>query len=370
MIATATTAYDDGQYAPARALYRLAAALPQGGHQERIYNGLYLTNRKLGDQDQAAEAFARLVAYGLEHNHLAVKFLFSSASTAFRPDLAISVPYPMWLRAIADQTAEAGAYLQLTGHASPSGSAELNDRLSLARAQRIARDLVRLDPELRGHLETRGAGIPRRPHDIRARESRHCMHACLTPDSHAATRWRDGNVPDSVLANHSPQDERAMQIRIAAALATIALLAACSNTPQTATTGAANGAGGVGGAGGVVPGSQQDLASNVGDRVYFAFDSSKLDPDNQTTLDRQAQWLQKYQQVPVQVAGNCDDRGTEEYNLALGQRRANAARDYLAARGVNPSRVETISFGKDRPIALGDNEEAWAKNRNATTSVR
>jgi len=160
-----------------------------------------------------------------------------------------------------------------------------------------------------------------------------------------------------------------MQTRTAAALATIALLAACSNTPQTATTGAGSGAGGLG-AGGAAPGSQQDLASNVGDRVYFAFDSSRLGPDDQVTLDRQAQWLQKYVQVGVQVAGNCDDRGTEEYNLALGQRRANAARDYLAARGVDPARVETISFGKDRPIALGDTEEAWAKNRNATTSVR
>jgi peptidoglycan-associated lipoprotein len=162
-----------------------------------------------------------------------------------------------------------------------------------------------------------------------------------------------------------------MQTRIAAALATIALLAACSNTPQTATTGAANGAGaGAATAGGAVPGSEQDLATNVGDRVYFAFDSSRLGPDDQITLDRQAQWLQRYPQVAVQVAGNCDDRGTEEYNLALGQRRANAARDHLVARGVNPTRIETISFGKDRPIALGDNEEAWAKNRNATTSVR
>jgi len=158
LITSATTAYDDGQYGPARALYRQAAALPEGGHQERVYNGLYLTNRSLGDEDQAAEAFARLVAYGLEHDHLAVKFLFSPGSTAFWPDPAISGPYPMWLRAIADQAAEAGACLRLTGHSSPSGSAELNDRLSLARAQRIARDLVRLDPELRGHLETQGAG--------------------------------------------------------------------------------------------------------------------------------------------------------------------------------------------------------------------
>jgi peptidoglycan-associated lipoprotein len=162
-----------------------------------------------------------------------------------------------------------------------------------------------------------------------------------------------------------------MHMKIAAALAAISLLAACSSTPQTATTGAGSGAGGgAATAAGVVPGSQQDLATNVGDRIYFAFDSSRLDTDSQGTLDRQAQWLQRYPQVGVQLAGNCDDRGTEEYNLALGQRRANAARDYLAARGVTPSRMDAISFGKDRPIALGDNEEAWAKNRNVTTSVR
>ena len=88
------------------------------------------------------------------------------------------------------------------------------------------------------------------------------------------------------------------------------------------------------------------------------------------TLDRQAAWLGRYPQVSVQVAGNCDERGTEEYNLALGQRRANAARDYLVARGVQSARITTISYGKDRPTALGDDEQAWAQNRNAITSVR
>ena len=96
----------------------------------------------------------------------------------------------------------------------------------------------------------------------------------------------------------------------------------------------------------------------------------QLSSDARATLDRQAGWLGRYPQVSVQVAGNCDDRGTEEYNLALGQRRANAARDYLVAQGVNSSRISTISYGKDRPTALGDNEEAWAQNRNAITSVR
>ena len=84
----------------------------------------------------------------------------------------------------------------------------------------------------------------------------------------------------------------------------------------------------------------------------------------------QTAWLGRYPQVSVQVAGNCDDRGTEEYNLALGQRRANAARDYLVARGVQSARITTISYGKDRPTALGNDEQSWAQNRNAITSVR
>ena len=92
--------------------------------------------------------------------------------------------------------------------------------------------------------------------------------------------------------------------------------------------------------------------------------------DARSTLDRQAGWLAQYQQVNVQVAGNCDDRGTEEYNLALGQRRANASRDYLVARGVAGARISTISYGKDRPTALGDNEQSWTQNRNTITSVR
>ncbi|MEO9190544.1 MAG: peptidoglycan-associated lipoprotein Pal [Acetobacteraceae bacterium] len=163
-----------------------------------------------------------------------------------------------------------------------------------------------------------------------------------------------------------------MTMKFLGAVALTALLAACSNTPP-ATTGASTGAG----AGttitttpGVGPGSQEDLATNVGDKVFFAFNQSSLTSDAQATLDRQAEWLQKYQQVQVQVAGNTDDRGTEEYNLALGQRRTNAARDYLVARGASSARINTISFGKDRPIALGDNEQSWAQNRNAITSVQ
>ena len=110
--------------------------------------------------------------------------------------------------------------------------------------------------------------------------------------------------------------------------------------------------------------------ANVGDRVFFDLARNTLSSDAQATLDKQAAWLERYPQVSVQIAGNCDDRGTVEYNIALGQRRANAARDYLAARGVASSRISTISYGKDRPTADGDDEQAWAQNRNAITSVR
>lgn len=159
-----------------------------------------------------------------------------------------------------------------------------------------------------------------------------------------------------------------MNSKTVSALAVIALLAACSsNNPNTA---ASTGTGATAATAGPAPGSEEDLVRNVGDRVFFAFDKSNLSDESRATLDRQATWLGRYPQVGVQIAGNCDDRGTEEYNLALGQRRANAARDYLVARGVNTGRITTISYGKDRPTALGDNEEAWAQNRNAITSVR
>jgi len=156
-------------------------------------------------------------------------------------------------------------------------------------------------------------------------------------------------------------------IGIAAALA---LLTACAGggPPPGAATSAGAGAT-TGPMAGPAPGSEEDLVQNVGDRVFFDFNQATLRPDAQTTLDRQAAWLARYPQVRVQVAGNCDDRGTEEYNLALGSRRANATRDYLVAKGVDPSRITTISYGKDRPVALGDNEEAWAQNRNTITSV-
>ena len=159
-----------------------------------------------------------------------------------------------------------------------------------------------------------------------------------------------------------------MNMKIYGALAAISLLAACSKTPTD--TGLQTGTGAQVTTSGPVPGSQEDLVANIGDRVFFDTALSKLSDDARSTLDRQSAWLQKYPQDNVQLAGNCDERGTEEYNLALGQRRANSARDYLVARGVASSRVTTISYGKDRPTAPGSDESSWQQNRNAITSVR
>jgi peptidoglycan-associated lipoprotein len=154
-----------------------------------------------------------------------------------------------------------------------------------------------------------------------------------------------------------------MNIKILGALSAVALLAACSTPEPTPAAPAAMKAG-------IVPGSQEDLVANVGDRVFYDFNKSIVRPDGKTTLDKQATWLAKYGSVNVQIAGNCDERGTEEYNLALGNRRANAAASYLKAKGVAAARMTTISYGKDRPTAQGSNEQAWAQNRNAITSVR
>ncbi|MFC7552086.1 peptidoglycan-associated lipoprotein Pal [Pseudoroseomonas wenyumeiae] len=166
-----------------------------------------------------------------------------------------------------------------------------------------------------------------------------------------------------------------MNIKLLSALAAAAMLTACASED---TSGAATGAGAAGGlgagsgglAGSVRPGSQEDLVANVGDRVFFALDSSSVGGDQRPVLERQAAWLAQYPQVTVAMEGHADERGTREYNLALGQRRANAARDILVSQGVSGSRISTISYGKDRPAALGSNEEAWAQNRRAVTVVR
>jgi peptidoglycan-associated lipoprotein len=173
-----------------------------------------------------------------------------------------------------------------------------------------------------------------------------------------------------------------MHSRILCSLALAAtLLAACSSDEHGVSNGAGAGAGmgageglGPGGAGyGVsqlTPGSEEDLVQNVGDRIFFDTDRSDLTDTAHTTLMRQVQWLQQHPTVSVLISGNCDERGTEEYNLSLGQRRAVIDANFLAAQGVGTSRLQTISYGKDRPVDPASTPEAWAKNRNAITQVR
>ncbi len=153
--------------------------------------------------------------------------------------------------------------------------------------------------------------------------------------------------------------------KLLTAFAAMALLAACSSEPETAATTGGGAAGNT-----IRPGSQEDLRANVGDRVLFQTDSSVVAAGERPVLERQARWMQQHAAVQVTVEGHADERGTREYNLALGQRRANAARDILVANGVSQARVQTISFGKDRPEALGSDESAWAQNRRAVTVVR
>nr|WP_321360015.1 peptidoglycan-associated lipoprotein Pal [uncultured Hyphomonas sp.] len=120
---------------------------------------------------------------------------------------------------------------------------------------------------------------------------------------------------------------------------------------------------------GPAPGSLEDFRVNVGDRVYFDLNEYRLDPADQEILKLQAAWLDSYPAVRIMVAGNCDERGTREYNLALGERRASVVKDYLVSLGVDPSRIDTISYGKERPIAAGSDEAAWALNRNGFTQI-
>ena len=170
-----------------------------------------------------------------------------------------------------------------------------------------------------------------------------------------------------------------IMLRLCAALL---LLAACSS-PDEAPQGSALGEGGTGtGAGGAgagiasselagqpTPGTQEDLAVSVGDRVFFDYDSVVLSPEATGVLDQQAAWLKQYGDVIVTIEGHADERGTREYNLALGDRRANSVKNYLLALGISPARVLTISYGEERPADPGHNEVAWSQNRRAVTTV-
>ena len=121
---------------------------------------------------------------------------------------------------------------------------------------------------------------------------------------------------------------------------------------------------------GIVPGSAADFMRSVtSDTIHFAFDAYDIDAESQRVLDSQAAWLLKYPNVRVTIEGHCDERGTREYNLALGDRRANSAKNYLAGKGISAARISVISYGKERPVATGSDEESWAQNRRAVSVV-
>jgi peptidoglycan-associated lipoprotein len=148
----------------------------------------------------------------------------------------------------------------------------------------------------------------------------------------------------------------------------ICLVAGLAVTGCASRKGLPNNAGELGlGANGAVPGTSQDFTVNVGDRIFFDTDSSAIRQDAQQTLARQAQWLNQYPQYAITIEGHADERGTREYNIALGARRAAATRDFLVSRGVNQGRIRTISYGKERPVATCDDISCWSQNRRAVT---
>ena len=136
------------------------------------------------------------------------------------------------------------------------------------------------------------------------------------------------------------------------------ILSSCAGTQKNVNSG-----------GSITAGSQEDLIVNVGDRVFFEFDSFELTVDGQSTLDAQAAWLKQYSDVNVTIEGHADERGTREYNLALGEKRANAVFTYLMDAGISNSRMNTVSFGKERPEVVGSTDSAWSQNRRSVTTV-
>jgi peptidoglycan-associated lipoprotein len=146
-------------------------------------------------------------------------------------------------------------------------------------------------------------------------------------------------------------------------------LAGCAKDPNAATTGGLTlGLAGSGGAyGTATPGSSQDFVANVGDRVFFDTDSPDLNAQAKATLDAQVSWLNKYSSLHFTIEGHTDDRGTREYNIALGARRAQSVKTFLASRGIDASRMRTISYGKERPVAVCNDISCWSQNRRAVT---
>jgi peptidoglycan-associated lipoprotein len=159
--------------------------------------------------------------------------------------------------------------------------------------------------------------------------------------------------------------------KIVAGFAGLLLLAACESTPDETATADSGGSQTAEATQttGVAPGSEEQFMAEVGDRVFFDFDKYDLKPEAQSQLDQQAAWLKTYPQHTFVVEGHADERGTREYNLALGERRANSVKNYLVALGIDPNRIQVISYGKERPEVLGSNEAAWAQNRRAVTNL-
>jgi peptidoglycan-associated lipoprotein len=150
--------------------------------------------------------------------------------------------------------------------------------------------------------------------------------------------------------------QRTGELKFAAALGAALAISACAKAPAEGPAAGLNG-----------PGSPQDFAINAGDRVFFDSDSSELSGTAQATLAKQASWLQQYGRYNLTVEGHADERGTREYNFALGARRAETAKDYLVARGIPATRIRTISYGKERPVATCNDISCWAQNRRAVT---
>ena len=157
-------------------------------------------------------------------------------------------------------------------------------------------------------------------------------------------------------------------LKLVVAFGAVLALAACASDK------AKDGMGDLGGAGAgtgvaATPGSAQDFSTNVGDRVFFETDSTDLTPTATATLDKQAQWLNQYANYKITIEGHADERGTREYNFALGQRRAQTTRDYLVSKGVAAARLSTKSWGKERPVAVCDDISCWSQNRRAVTTL-
>jgi peptidoglycan-associated lipoprotein len=147
-------------------------------------------------------------------------------------------------------------------------------------------------------------------------------------------------------------------LKLAAVLAVALSMGACARSNLGAENAMANAA---------TPGSQQDFVVNVGDRVFFESDQTDLSPQAIATLEKQAQWLQTYNRYAFTIEGHADERGTREYNIALGARRAQSVKTYLTSRGIDPSRMRTISYGKERPVAVCNDISCWSQNRRAVT---